>query len=370
MDPSDIGIGSAAPTGHKRHGLRRLSPDLISKAIDETNAQVIRIGLTFLGTAAFCFLSLFSPDSVLLLGGVEKKVNVPFAGPVSFLGFLVVGPIVLILLRVYLQIYVEHSDRLERLRRSLLPVRAPTLVPFKNPLIRILGGVTFYLMLPIAMMVFVWKAAVLPIWGSGLLCVAVGVVASHWMLAARKDHVIAALFKESQRLRPVVSIPYVYWRSNALLSVGAAIVALPLILVIGPPHRKFDLQGLNLAHQPLHGVDFSRADLSYADLSYADLRGANLTRAQLDRANLTGANLTGAKLNNAALYVADLRGANLTRANLTDASLYSADLTGAILTDVDLRKADNIMFGIILTDVCGNENTKLPEGFGKAKPCP
>jgi hypothetical protein len=58
----------------RRRGLRKLSPDLISKASDETATQVTRIGLTFLGTAAFCLLSLDSPDSALL-GGIEK-INV------------------------------------------------------------------------------------------------------------------------------------------------------------------------------------------------------------------------------------------------------------------------------------------------------
>src|SRR5580700_1055341 len=166
--------------GRKRQGLRKLSPDLISKAIDETNAQVTRIGLTFLGTAAFCLLSLFSPDSALL--GGSEKINVPLAGPVSFFGFMLLGPAVLIMLRVYLQIYVEHSNRLERLGRSMLAVRAPTLVPLKNPLMRVFSGLTFYLVLPLAMILFAWKAAVFPAWGSGLLCVAVGVIASHAIL--------------------------------------------------------------------------------------------------------------------------------------------------------------------------------------------
>ena len=56
------------PSRHQ--GLRKLSPDLISKARDETATQVTRIGLTFLTTAAFCLLSLLSPDSALL-GGSE-----------------------------------------------------------------------------------------------------------------------------------------------------------------------------------------------------------------------------------------------------------------------------------------------------------
>jgi hypothetical protein len=161
-----VKLPSIKPRLASRHqGLRKLSPDLISKARDETATQVTRIGLTFLGTAAFCLLSLFSPDSALL--GGSEKINVPLAGPVSFFGFMLLGPAVLIALRAYLQIYVEHSDRLDRLARSVPLVRAPTLVPLRNPLIRVLSGVTFYLLLPLALLLFAWKAAVFPRWGIG-----------------------------------------------------------------------------------------------------------------------------------------------------------------------------------------------------------
>src|SRR6267142_276429 len=101
----------------RRQGLRGPSPDLIGKARDENAAQITRVGLTFLGTAAFCLLTVFTGDSALLGGG--EKINVPLAGPVSFNGFILLGPAVLIALRVYLQIYVEHGDRLDRLARSL-----------------------------------------------------------------------------------------------------------------------------------------------------------------------------------------------------------------------------------------------------------
>src|SRR6476619_6751575 len=153
------GLMAMRSTGPRR-SLGILSPDFIGKAMDETATQVMRIGLTFLGTSAFCLLSLLSPDSALL--GGSERINVPLAGPVSFFGFMLLGPAVLIMLRVYLQIYVEHSNRLERLGRSMLAVRAPTLVPLKNPLLRVFSGLTFYLVLPLAMMLFAWKAAVFP----------------------------------------------------------------------------------------------------------------------------------------------------------------------------------------------------------------
>jgi hypothetical protein len=126
-----VELPSAKPRStSRRQGLRKLSPDLIGKARDETATQVTRIGLTFLGTAAFCLLSLLTPDSALL--GGNERINVPLAGPVSFFGFMLLGPAVLIALRIYLQIYVEHGDRLDRLARSMSVVRAPTLVPLKN----------------------------------------------------------------------------------------------------------------------------------------------------------------------------------------------------------------------------------------------
>ena len=196
--------------GRNRQGLRKLSADLIDKATDETAAQVVRLMLAFVGTAAFCLLSLASPDIGLLTS--NEKLTVPGAGPVSFFGFMLLGPAILIVLRIYLQIYVEHSDRLNRIAQRMPVMRAPTLVPLKNPLMRVFSGFTFYLLLPVTMLFFAWKAAVFPIWGSGLLCVAAGVIASHAMLPLHR----------------------VSWPTRALLSVGVAILAGVAILSFGP----------------------------------------------------------------------------------------------------------------------------------------
>src|SRR5215510_13210053 len=237
----------------RRRGLRKLSPDLISKARDETATQVTRIGLTFLGTAAFCLLSLLSPDTALL--GGSEKINVPFAGPVSFFGFILLGPLVLIVLRVYLQIYVEHSERLDRLARSMSAVRAPTLLPLQNSLIRLLSNLTRYSLLPVALLLFAWKAAAFPAWGSGLLAVAVAAIASHVLLLFRR----------------------LSWRSKALMSVSAAAIA-GGVLLIWPFHRPLNLFRTNLSEQWLVGLDLHGADLRFANLRGAQLNHANLIR--------------------------------------------------------------------------------------------
>jgi hypothetical protein len=273
------------PTSRRR-GLHKLSPDLISKARDETATQITRVGLTFLGTTAFCLLSLLSPDSALL--GGSEKINVPLAGPVSFFGFMLLGPAVLIVLRVYLQIYVEHSDRLDRLARSVSVVRAPTLVPLQNSLIRLFSGFIFYMLLPLAMMLFAWKAAVFPEWGLGLFSVAVAVIASHVMLPFSRFS----------------------WRSKGLLSVSAAIIAGGVMLGFGALHRPFDLYHANLSGQWLAGVDLSNANLRFADLSNADLSNAELNNADLNNAKLNYADLSDANLSNAK---------NLTQTQLNEA---------------------------------------------------
>jgi len=316
----------------RRQGLRKLSPDLISKAREETATQVTRIGLTLLGTAAFCLLSLLSPDSALL--GGSERINVPLAGPVSFFGFMLLGPAVLIVLRVYLQIYVEHSERLDRIARSMSLVRAPTLVPLRNPLIRVLSGATFYLLLPLAMILFAWKAAVFPIWGWGLLCVATSAIGSHVLLPFSRFS----------------------WRSKALLSVSAAIVAGGVMLGFEPLRRPFNLYHANLSGQRLEGADLRNANLMYANLSNAILNSADLTKANLINANLSGAkssaNLSGANLSSANLSGADLGFANLTKANLSSANLSGADLgfanlTKAKLSHTNLSGAD--LLGVVHT---------------------
>lgn len=356
----------------RRQGLRNLSPDLIGKARDETAAQVTRVGLTFVGTSAFCVLSLQSPDSALL--DSSGKIIVPFAGPVSFLGFMLLGPAVLIVLRAYLQIYVEHGDRLDRLARSVPITRAPMLLPVQNALIRPFSGLIFYMLLPVVTLLFAWKAAVFPGWGLGLLAVAAGVITSHVLLPFSRFS----------------------WRSKGLLSVGAAIILAGIfsggaMLGFDPLHRPFNLFRANLSGQWLSGQDLRRADLSFANLSnvnlnYANLSHANLLRANLSGdglrgANLTGANLIGAtlsgdlsfailsvvnlseaKIGPADLEFANLSGAYLGAAKLSGVNLIGAGLSGARLIAAEVTGAMNLTQRQ-LDEACGDERTKLPAGL-------
>jgi hypothetical protein len=212
------------------------------------------------------------------------------------------------------------------------------------------------------MMLFAWKAAVFPAWGSTLFVVAVAVIASHVML------------RWFNRFS---------WRSKGLLSVSAAIIAGGVMLGFGPPHRQFDLFRANLSGHwlleenlrkaNLELANLRDANLSGADLSGADLSFANLSGANLSRANLSGADLGRANLSGADLVAASLSGAALVAANLSGADLNKADLSGANLIGADLSKADlSGAFNLTqrqLDKACGNSATKLWPWRLTLKPC-
>jgi uncharacterized protein YjbI with pentapeptide repeats len=351
-----------------RQGLCKLSADVIVKARDDTAAQVNRILLTFVGTFLFCVLSLLTPDSALLTGG--EKLNVPLAGPVSFFGFMLLGPAVLIVLRIYLQIYVEHQRRLDRIAQWMPPARAPILTPDKNLLLRSFRGFAFYLLLPLAMLAFWWKAAAFPEWGQAFAIVVAAVIAVHSTILFRR----------------------LSWSRRAVIILVVTTLAIAVTVSGIPFRRPFNLFRANLADQWLVRADLKNAGLAYANLLrvnfvYANLAGANLSGANLTganlaaanlaganltSANLTGANLTAAQLVRAGLFLADLHTANLSNANLGDTNLTNtnlsgtnltgANLTGANLASANLSDADGLAQQQLDT-ACGNARTRLPTGL-------
>jgi hypothetical protein len=286
-----------------------------------------------------CIASTRSASRMAFLGGPLRTlcsraafaaICTPFAwcrlaGPVSFFGFMLLGPAVLMVLRVYLQIYVEHSNRLDRLAQLMPLMRAPLLVPLQNPLIRFFSALIFYLLLPVTMMLFAWKAAVFPAGGTALSAVAVAVIVGHVMLPLGRFT----------------------WRSKARLSAGAAALAWGLIFASGPLSRPFDLYHADLSGESLMGDDLHNANLIGANLKgailgSADLSGADLTGANLEGADLSFATLIRSKLSEARLREADLSNADLGGAYLSGANLSGANLSRAALDHADLSGAKNL----------------------------
>ncbi len=276
----------------------------IAEARVKTGDFIARLMMAYAGFAAFCVFALLSPDRLVFVA--KGNLNMPFAGNVSFLAFMVAAPALLIGMRFYLEVYVQHWRQLDA---ELDPETEPkTLSPLKHPRLRIFSAVVLYFLLPAILVLFAWKVAAKDVWGEAFLVLtAVCVVAQvypfvrrHWSRRTARDGMTGALFFF------VIFGALYEWRL---------------------PHR-----GLNLVREDLKVADLAEEDLRDAVLVGADLTGADLTGAILTHAILTHAILTGADLTDAYLTYARLTGADLSRAVLTGTNVTQDQLDTACIS--------------------------------------
>jgi Pentapeptide repeats (8 copies)/Lectin C-type domain len=278
----------------------------------ETGRTINRLILTLLGLVLFSILTLGFPDSYLLT--TTTTVNIPFAGAASFKTLLILGPIILITIRAYLEVYILHWSRLEATTDRFKLRRTPQISPLRHPLLRWTSRLILFGAVPLGTFVFAWEAMVFPAWGTTLLAIA-----------------LATLFIQIFVLLPPESAG-----RNAVLPVIGSIVISSIILAGSQSEirRPFELQLANLersiiAGEDLKSADLTRAKLENADLSNSSLVGAILRNANLKDADLSNSDLSGASLQFADLSGANLRGATLHNANLRNATLRGSDLSGA-----------------------------------------
>lgn len=339
----------------------------------ETARTINRLMLTLLGLGLASTLTVGFPDSYLLT--TATTVSIPFAGAASFKALLILGPVLLICLRVYLEIYVAHWRRLDGLLRrspSARVRRLPIASPFRHPLLRLFSGFILYALVPLVLGIFTYEAMVFRQWGVGLLYLT---VASTLVLVCHR-------FSWAWPYR-FVAPPLALLAIIVMAEIGGGLDGF---------RRPFELQLANLERSILSNEDLRSADLRGAKLNEADLVGAQLEGADLRRAQLKGANLNGAQLEDADLFQAqlnradlyeaqlegadlrwaqleraDLRRAQLKGADLSGAQLEGADLTAAQLEGADLREAQlEDAIGLTqpqLDGACGNEGTQLPAGL-------
>jgi uncharacterized protein YjbI with pentapeptide repeats len=278
--------------------------------------------LTLLGVALFCLLTtLGSPDKLLLAG--DSTIKIPFADtPMSFLGFIVVAPLLLIVLATYLHVFYGYWLACERERqyinqRLIPPIEGtPTLFSFPNAIPRVLTRFIFYRLVPLVLVTITWKAWALPAMGLPLTYVTGVVTFILVLLQIRRS-------PEHQRQ---------WW---TLLYSAILVLSIGLMILGSFTPRSFQrplaLFRAELPKAWLVGINMSRARADFANLEGAELEGALLDGAYLQRANLKGANLLAVSFVGAYLQQANLQGANLEGADFLGASLEGANLEGANL---------------------------------------
>jgi uncharacterized protein YjbI with pentapeptide repeats len=287
--------------------------------------------LVLLGVALFCALTtLGSPDKLLL--GADSKIEVPFANaPLSFFGFIVVTPCLLIVLATYLHVCYGYWLACERERqylnqRLIPPIESiPTLFSFPDVVPRVLTRFVFYRLVPLVLVMITWKAWALPEIGLPLTYVT-GLVT--FILVLLQIH--RRPYHQRQ------------WRSLIDYAILVLVIGLMVRATFNPQsfQRPLNLFRAELPKAWLAEINMRRASADLANLQGANLQGANLQGAILWAANLQGANLRQANLQEADLGLANLQGAFLWAANLQGASLFEANLQGASLWEVNLQEAN------------------------------
>jgi len=286
-----------------------------SKAINKTMLSILAVGL-------YCLLAVISASDKSLIVS-SSSIQTPLVGTsISFVAFLRVAPILLVILTVYLHILYGEWLRLENKRMELNIPLAKTGEPTIESLPTIFSITDRRLPRFVTTFIFYWFVPL-------ILCI-----------IANKTFALKELILQMFYFASVVTLSLLFlqinrcpkeqwrWRNTPRWFLCALLVA---FMGYFPSHADKFRRPLNLQREDLHdawlqGLDFTGADMSNANLKGANLRMAQLSGVSLIGANLQGTNLRGASLKNAQLNEANFQGANFGGADLTNADLFSANL--------------------------------------------
>lgn len=327
-------------------------PGAEEKRHDQLSRDIRVTGLTLLAYSIFCFVTLSQVDEIIR----TRNVEIPLADfPIKFSSFLTAGPVVLIIIAFYLHLFIWEweKDRSVAMERKL-----PFTFNMENLAAQILSGLIFYILPPVVLLFFsyrayVWAVDLIDIWGIAAFLSFAGLGLLFWKHTVNRVSKIPGVKKRSLYARRILVTGFVFigCSLSALAVSGGLNRLFPLDLV------RADLSGLKIAQLNLNNANllaanlkeaiFLRtslkgANLSDANLEKADLAGINLKGANLNKANLKGANLEKAKLNKVNFRRANLEGANLRRARFNGASLKKANLHGALIAGTGMAEVINL----------------------------
>src|SRR5262245_8660774 len=313
---------------------------------DEISKNVARVASLLGASCLFCVLTLGAPDATLI--SADAKIRIPFVNnDVSYLGFLLFGPLVLIGQALYLHVFIEQ---LIRLGASKNQYSLPFVFNLGRPAARAVSMLMFYWMLPSVLAVFAWKA--LPRPDAPLFIVVAALTTVAMLLLQIRRFGLERSNPRTIGARMLLGGLWLFLILLLVASIALVRLTLPVVAwmwsgeLTNPPRqaspwvptRTLQLYGAPLDKKNLSGLYGPSADMRKADLREADLEGAILTHADLRKADLTNASLAGTDLSDA-----DLRGAIMTDANLFGANLQAVVMDDFTQVDVKWRKVACIL---------------------------
>lgn len=314
------------------------SDDDVKDALTDMSRTIMQLTFTLLLLAAFAMAVVGTPDKQLIL--TDELMAVPIVGRMPTLVALIIGPILLVFVRAYMQFYINHWRRLDRARGARGLARPIVISPMRDGLLRTGTVIIRYTLVPFAMAAITWKSLGTPgALSFALICATVFVTILHllqdlppkWWLWAPAFGIaslgVAAMTEPGQKFLP---------------EAVADMLPAP-----GEVRRDLNLRYADLSERVLEGRDLRNADMRKAKLMESDLSALSFGLSSdgslivaTGATNLSGADLSDATLTGADLLGADLTDAILLNATLTDADLRIATLTGAILNGADLTDAN------------------------------
>ncbi|MDH3255095.1 MAG: pentapeptide repeat-containing protein, partial [Acidobacteriota bacterium] len=333
-------------------GLEALPADRIQQDFLDISSNIAKTLVTILAFSFFCVFTLLgAPDRELIAAGAQITIPVAKVG-VSFAGFLVLGPLLLIAFFLHLHIFVSYWLSLKAVADN--PRRGAYVFNLPFPSTRLLSSILFYWLVPIVIGVFAWKAAPQPV--AGRLLFLTFIATTTWSLwtqirrtgiSLRQWNLPRWALVASAALA-LVSSSGMFRRPDLYSSIRSLRGGMRLqgADLAGHDLRDRFLESADLTDAVLQGADLNRASLSDAKLLRADLSGADLTDANLRRADLTDARLAAAISTDDDASTSETEEAIVTTiptrlvgAILVEANLRGADLTAADLTAADMRNA-------------------------------
>jgi uncharacterized protein YjbI with pentapeptide repeats len=312
----------------------KFDPGVLSALHKECSETIRRSMMVLLGFAFFCLLTALGSKDQLLIGG-QAEINVPFANvPISFIGFVAIAPLLLIILSIYLHVFVGHLREIEaamvdaEMRANA--GRMPTIFNLEAAVPRWLTAFIFYWLVPFVLAAITWRAMAVPPYGIALGSLTLFVT-------------FALLFLKIRRSPAENS----HW-PNRLYWLGMAPIIGATAFMNEDFRRPLDLSRADFKNAYLASEDLQKANIYLASFKWANLSEANLCKTNLTKVDLSGANLHWANLNLAQLFETNLSGADLYKAQLVMANMPKANLSGA-----NLHRAELIGAGLFMANLSG-----------------
>ena len=282
-------------------------------------SNIQRLMYVLLSFALICILFLIQGGEKALMA--NSKAKFPIANvEVDFIIFIFFGPVLLLLLMVYLHMFLGAWDQCDRASGH---EKLICIFNCSSATTRLLFVAIFFVMTPLILTLFLFSARAIP----------------ETTLVPGLMMMVGMIYLIYQMAR--LNLELSWWVKGPVIGVFLCAIGVVSVVIWAevPLYRTYplrvsgaDLSGANFSQKHfLLGARADRANFEGTVFYQADLTGLYAPMSNFKKADMTEANLTGADFGSA-----DFTGAILQYSTLVDAKLANTNFTRAAMKQVDL----------------------------------